>query len=105
MNTGTPDGSGMRIQCAPAATSVDRPRIGGAQNGKVRPVLGLESGSVRPSILWFPSHPLEDGGDALATADAHRHERVAATDPLQLVNGLGGDDRARRTDRMAERDT
>ena len=30
--------------------------------------------------------PLEDGGDALAAADAHGHQRVAAAGALQLVD-------------------
>src|SRR6185437_15429430 len=49
------------------------------------------------------SNRLEDRGDALPAADAHRHQRVAPADPLQLVQRLDGDQRAGRADRMAER--
>jgi hypothetical protein len=48
--------------------------------------------------------PLEHRRDALAAADAHRHQRVAAAGALQLVQRLGGDEGARAADRVAERD-
>src|SRR3954464_10733304 len=47
---------------------------------------------------------LEHRGDALAAADAHRDERVPATGALQLVDGLGGEERTRAADRMTEGD-
>src|SRR3546814_20562065 len=46
---------------------------------------------------------LEDRRDTLAAADAHRHQRVTTADALQLVDRLGGNDRAGRADRMADR--
>ena len=48
--------------------------------------------------------PLEHRRDALAAADAHRDQRVAAAGALQLVHRLDREDRAGRADRMAERD-
>jgi hypothetical protein len=41
---------------------------------------------------------------ALAAADAHRHQRVAAAGAVQLVQRLGGDEGARAADRVAQRD-
>src|SRR5437899_6254142 len=50
------------------------------------------------------SGPLEHRGDALADADAHRDERVAAADTLQLTGGGQCDARARGAERVADRD-
>jgi hypothetical protein len=50
------------------------------------------------------SDAFEDGGDALAAADAHRDERIAAVDALQLVQRLHRDQRTGRTDGVAQRD-
>src|SRR5712671_921066 len=49
------------------------------------------------------SDPLEDRGDALAAADAHRDERVALLRALELVERLHGEDGSCGADRMAER--
>jgi len=49
------------------------------------------------------SDALEDRGDALSTTDAHGHQRVLATDAVQFVEGLDGDQRAGGADGMAER--
>src|SRR5690349_2643213 len=49
-----------------------------------------------------PSDALEDHGDALATADAHGGQGVAALDALQLMDGLGGDDRAGGAHRVTQ---
>jgi len=54
--------------------------------------------------LLRPSDPFEDGGDALAAADAHGDERVPAAGPAQLVQGLDGEDGAGGADRVPERD-
>src|SRR5262245_62580539 len=40
------------------------------------------------------SCPLEDRGDALAAADAHRDQGVPAVRPAQFVQGLDGQDGA-----------
>src|SRR5580658_9833740 len=44
-------------------------------------------------VLRVPSSDaLEDRGEALAAADAHRDERVLAAGALELVQGLDGQD-------------
>src|SRR6185437_16597710 len=55
--------------------------------------------SARPG-----SDPLEDRGDALPAADAHRVERVPAAGALELVQRLDDQDGAGGADRVAERD-
>src|SRR5512133_956545 len=63
-------------------------------------------GATAGSIMISPeeSGALQNERDPLAAADAHRHEGVAAVDPLQLIDGLRRDQRAGRADRMAEGD-
>ena len=57
------------------------------------------------AAIWGgSSHALKDCGDALAAADAHGHQGVAALDALQLVQRLDGDQRARGADGVAQRD-
>src|SRR5690349_24856372 len=46
----------------------------------------------------------EDGGDALAAADALRGQRIALAFALQQRGRLAGDARASGTERMTERD-
>ena len=48
------------------------------------------------------SNALEDGTDALPSADAHGHECKSAADALKFVNRLRGDDRAGRADGMTQ---
>src|SRR5207342_1811139 len=50
------------------------------------------------------SDPLEDRGDALPAADAHRVERVPAAGALELVQRLDHQDGPGGTDRVAEGD-
>src|SRR5215470_760817 len=50
------------------------------------------------------SHALDDRGDALAAADAHRNQSVTLTGPMQLVHALHREDASGSPDRMAERD-
>ncbi len=50
------------------------------------------------------SHPLERHRDALADADAHRRERVAAAVECQFQSRRAGDARAGHAERVAERD-
>ena len=59
---------------------------------------------AQPATRASGSDPLEDRGDALAAADAHGDQRVAAAGALQLVDRLDGEDRAGGADRVAERD-
>src|SRR5918992_1529777 len=59
------------------------------------PVVGLWSGS---------RGAFEDGGDALAAADAHRDQGPPAPGPLQLIQGLDREDAAGGPDRMPEGD-
>src|ERR1700712_4256471 len=47
---------------------------------------------------------LDDDGDALADADAHRAERVPAPDPMQLVDRRRDQPCAAGAERMAEGD-
>src|SRR6185437_8288281 len=47
---------------------------------------------------------LDDGGDALADADAHRRQAVAPAAPLQLVEQRRHQPRAGAAEWMAERD-
>src|SRR3712207_5048549 len=63
-----------------------------------------------PSPAPVPVRPpcsrgtLEDGGDALAAADAHGDQGPAAAGALQLIQGLDGQDAAGGPDRMPEGD-
>src|SRR5215469_17720806 len=50
------------------------------------------------------SCPLEDGGDALAAADAHGDQGVVAAGAVQFVQRLDGQDRSGGADRVAEGD-
>ena len=50
------------------------------------------------------SDPLEHRSDALADADAHRHQRIAAAGALQLPRGGQREPRARGAQRVADRD-
>ena len=47
-------------------------------------------------------HPFVNCRDTLAAADAHRYQRVAAVDALQLVQRLHRQDRTGRADRMTQ---
>src|SRR5450830_1905954 len=58
------------------------------------------SGAVRLA----PAQPLDDGGRALAAADAHRHEAVACAPRRELREELDSQLRASRAERMAEGD-
>src|SRR5687767_9156925 len=54
---------------------------------------------------WLPRlRVLQQQRDALAAADAQRDEAELVTLALHLRQALGGDERAGRRDRMAERD-
>src|SRR5882762_4712185 len=50
------------------------------------------------------SHPFEHCGDALADADAHRHQRIAPAGALQLTRGGQRDARARGAERVTDGD-
>src|SRR5437764_5437598 len=52
-----------------------------------------------------PSNALDDRGDPLSAADAHRDERVAPTDVRKLVHRLDRQDDADCADRMAKCDS
>ena len=58
---------------------------------------GLPAQSVHSASSAF-----EDRRNALATPDAHRGEGIAAARPVQFINGLGGNDRPRRTYGVSE---
>ena len=60
--------------------------------------------AVKPSNVYIGSDAFERQRRALADADAHRRERVAAAAPLELERGRAGEPRARHAERMAERD-
>ena len=81
------------------------------RQGHIEPDQTLESGrspdcrgDVAQGLSLGPSRALEDCRDALSTTNAHRDQGVAATNALQLVNGLGGDDGAGRTHGMTQGD-
>src|SRR5277367_639799 len=62
-----------------------------------------------PSALRCPGmtaelDPLDDRGDALADADAHRDERVFPAGTLQLARRGQRDARSRGAERMTDRD-
>src|SRR6185295_11194530 len=58
---------------------------------------------LRPNLRGTTSlGALEDRGDALTAADAHRHQRIALVGALELVERLHGEDGAGRADRVAE---
>jgi hypothetical protein len=48
-------------------------------------------------------HALKNGGNALAAANTHGDQRIATLDALQLVQGLHGDQRARGTNGVTQR--
>src|SRR5581483_6313934 len=96
-------GSGMRSQRTPGAISCTVPGGGGAACGKRSaasppPSCGLMRGPSRSADA------LEDGGDALADADAHGHERITAARSLQLADGGEREPCARGTQRMTDGD-
>src|SRR6185437_1884274 len=78
-------GSGMRSQRTPGATSTAVPAGGGAACGKRSAARPPSSGVIGPCSC--AADPLEHRGDALANADAHGDERVAAAAPLELTDG------------------
>src|ERR1700730_1013269 len=51
------------------------------------------------------SRALENRGDTLAAADAHRRERIATSNAVQFVKSLRGDDGARRAYRVTQRNS
>src|SRR5204862_6754238 len=55
-------------------------------------------------IALMTLQPLEDRGNALAAADTHRHQPIATTGALQLVERFDGQDASRGANRMAQRD-
>src|SRR5882672_3357537 len=63
---------------------------------------GTITALARPSRL---ARAFEYRRDALAAANTHRHQRIAAADALQLVQRLDRDDGAGGADRMSERNT
>src|SRR3712207_2832871 len=64
---------------------------------------GAGTGSFRSA--WLPRLAvLQQQRDALAAADAERDEPELVPLALHLTQALGGDERARRRDRVAERD-
>ena len=58
-----------------------------------------------PGPVVDVSDALEDRGDALAAADAHRDQRVPAAGPAQLVEGLDDQDGAGGAERVTQGDT
>ena len=107
------------IADAPAATSTRsspprsrRPATASADAGSPRWGRLPTGGTRRPGPSTAPHSPhavasggaLEDGGDALAAADAHGDQGAAAAGALQLVQGLDGQDVAGRPDGVAQGD-
>src|SRR5690348_6935093 len=64
----------------------------------------VNSREPRAVVTQRKSEALDDGGVRLAATLAHGLQAVAANGPLQLVQQLGGQHRARRAERVAERD-
>src|SRR6202011_3718537 len=98
-----PRSKGMpATQIVASAVERSRPR----KVGRVAKV-GTE---VMASYLGRPcsggriSDPFEHCGDALADADAHRHERISPAGAVQLAGGGQRDAGARGAERMADRD-
>ena len=60
--------------------------------------------AAQPLRGMTPLNPFEDGRNALAAANAHGHQCIAPAGAVQLGNRLGGDDGARGTHGVAERD-
>ena len=57
-----------------------------------------------PHLLapFYNLNPLEDGCNALAATNTHGDQSGLAVDALQLVQRFDGDQRARRTDGVAQ---
>src|SRR5579872_6388236 len=56
------------------------------------------------AAMCASSDPLENAGDPLSAADAHRHERVPPARAVKLGDRLDRQNATRRADRMPERD-
>src|SRR5687767_7358390 len=67
---------------------------------RARPIRGGRR--ITPQVYRLCA--LENRRDALAAADAHRHERVALADALKLEKCLDGEDASGRADRVPKRD-
>src|SRR5260370_36103532 len=61
------------------------------------------TGVLLSTVLIAVSDLFQDHGNALAHADAHGAQRVAAAQRVQLVHGGGGQAGNRGTQRMAQR--
>src|SRR5215472_11143724 len=96
-------GSGMRSHRTPGAISCAVPAGGGVACGKRSAASPPLSGGLMRCRSRV-ADALEDGGDALADADAHGDERIAAARPLQLADGGKREPRARGAERMTDGD-
>lgn len=89
-----------------AATNSRNPLFNGRRRDVYHDPLetGRRASSLKPlcsPLELRKLHPLEDCGNALTAPDAHRYQRVAALNAMELVYGLGGDDGACCADRVA----
>mgnify|MGYP006871980108 CR=1 FL=1 len=79
----------------------NRPRPGRLQNCSARTAWPAPHGRCTSPLM--SSDALDQHGDALAHADAHRAQRVAAAAAVQLVHRGRHQSRAAHAQRMAER--
>src|SRR5437660_11520552 len=94
-------GRACRCSRAYAAPKISSNSVSNSSTSRV----GAGTGSiVTLTPCQSPSDPLEHRGDALADADAHRHESISATGALQLAGGSERDAGARGAQRVADGD-
>src|SRR5512134_786585 len=76
----------------------------GASHAEVSSASAAVATRVSIHRTFRPSHPLDDGRDALAQPDAHRLQPVAPAASLQLVQERGHEPGAAAAERVAESD-
>src|ERR1044071_7746569 len=77
-----------------------------ARFGPTRPLLARRASLPRlRGSVGERLNALEDCGNALADADTHRDQRISAAGAVQLPRRGQGDARARRAERMPDRDS
>src|SRR5262249_44819917 len=92
----------MRNQRTPGATSMVPPGAGGAPCGKLSAGLPPSWRLSGCGTGWIAgSDTLEDGGDALADANAHADQGIAALAPMQLADRREREARAGGAERMS----
>ena len=65
----------------------------------------LSAASIQKAMSAAWTNTLKNRRNALPAANAHRHQRIAALDALQFMQGFDGNQGTSRANRMAQRNT